>query len=372
MRILYLTYDGLADFIGQSQIIPYLGGCAALGHAITAISFEKSDRRSRVPFDWRPQRFHRRPPHVAKVFDLWTMRTAALKASANVRFDLAHARSYPAGLVGLAVKRQRGIPLIFDLRGFWADQRREAGLWPEPVYRWWKRIEAALVREADHLVVLTEAAATEIRGWPAYRGQPLSVIPCCADFDHFRPLDPERKVAARSQLGIAANAPLLAYLGSTGGVYRIDQHYRLFDAIKRRWADADMMLIGRDGIALDRADVPDMLGAADVATCFIAPGFGSLGVSPTKIGEYLACGIPVITNAGVGDVERLIAQTGGGHVMRDFSEISLDRAARAFDRLLSADARAIRRKAKPLLDLRLAIAAYDRLYERPDEAVRVP
>ncbi|MDZ7606956.1 MAG: hypothetical protein U5K79_15505 [Cyclobacteriaceae bacterium] len=41
ISILYLTYDGLSYPLGQSQILPYLEGLAALGHPITIISFQK-------------------------------------------------------------------------------------------------------------------------------------------------------------------------------------------------------------------------------------------------------------------------------------------------------------------------------------------
>ena len=41
MKVIYLTYDGLTDSLGQSQILPYLKGLSNLGNDITIISFEK-------------------------------------------------------------------------------------------------------------------------------------------------------------------------------------------------------------------------------------------------------------------------------------------------------------------------------------------
>ena len=40
-RVLYLSYDGALEPLGQSQVVPYLVGLAARGAAITLVSFEK-------------------------------------------------------------------------------------------------------------------------------------------------------------------------------------------------------------------------------------------------------------------------------------------------------------------------------------------
>jgi glycosyltransferase involved in cell wall biosynthesis len=401
MHILYLTYDGLTDPIGGSQILPYLAGSTGAGRRFTAISFEKRDLFQRYGqsysdqgIEWRPYSFHRFPPYASKAFDQWTFRSAALAAAANRNIRLVHARSYPAAMAGLAVKRRRGIPMIFDMRGLWPDQRREGGRWRDdhPVGRWlykrWKRHEATLVGASDHLVVLTRAAAREIEGWPSYRGQEVSVIPCCADFELFRPPGEFERSESRRRLGFPPDAPVLAYLGSFGTVYLTDEHFRLFDAIRERLSGARMLVIGAEtveglsrrarhaGVILspdevrcvraEREEVPGLLASADVATCFILPSYSSLGVSPTKLAEYLACGVPVIANDGVGDVPETIRALAAGHIMSDFSPASLAVAADAFSRLLKADRGSIRRRARLKLDLPLGIDAYDRIYRRFD------
>jgi len=44
MRILYISYDGMTDPLGQSQVIPYLIGLSQKGYVITIISCEKEDK----------------------------------------------------------------------------------------------------------------------------------------------------------------------------------------------------------------------------------------------------------------------------------------------------------------------------------------
>jgi len=408
MNILYITYDGLTDFIGQSQILPYLLGCAATGHRFTVISFEKPERRALIGREveqqcseagiiWQPQRFRSRPPYLAKLIDQFVMRRVAIASNAQTRFDLLHCRSYPAAVVGLALKRQSGTPLLFDMRGFWPDQKRDGGRWAangllgRMLYARWKAHEARLIGAADHIVSLTDAAQREIERWPAYRGSAISVIPCCADFEHFRVADKKSRQLARQRLGISPDAPVLAYLGSLGTVYMIADHLRLFSAIRRRDGQAKALFIGRDsasdilsiasrhGIQLsaddlrvvhaERDQVPIWLGAADAGTCFIKPCYSSIGVSPTKLAEYLACGIPVIANHSVGDVEPIVRSLNAGYVVTDFSDEQLDAAADAFFGLRSIDRAALRARARQSLDLPNAISAYLNIYDDPRSAV---
>jgi hypothetical protein len=42
--ILYISYDGMTDPLGESQVIPYLEGLSKLGHRIYILSFEKKNR----------------------------------------------------------------------------------------------------------------------------------------------------------------------------------------------------------------------------------------------------------------------------------------------------------------------------------------
>src|SRR5687767_9277987 len=76
--ILYLSYDGMTDPLGQSQVLPYLAGLSKRGHRISLISFEKSGRSQaeretvralcgKAGIDWHPQVYHKRPPLLSSV-----------------------------------------------------------------------------------------------------------------------------------------------------------------------------------------------------------------------------------------------------------------------------------------------------------------
>src|ERR1044071_1543824 len=80
--VLYITYDGLMEPLGQSQVLPYLRGLAR-DFSITAMSFEKvqdwADRErrqelqkelDRARIEWIPLRYHKRPTVPATAFDV--------------------------------------------------------------------------------------------------------------------------------------------------------------------------------------------------------------------------------------------------------------------------------------------------------------
>ncbi|NJC06477.1 glycosyltransferase involved in cell wall biosynthesis [Sphingomonas kaistensis] len=405
--VLYLTYDGLTDPLGQSQVLPYLIGCAEAGHRITIVSFEKPDRFAAGAgqvralcaahgMDWHPQPFRSSPPVLSKLIDQRAMARAAMRLAPGN--EMIHARSYVAAVAGLRAAQKHRLPLLFDMRGFWPDQRREGGRWRDDsllgrqLFQSWKRKERKLVEGSAHLVVLTKAAKQEVARWDSYRDVPISVVPCCADFSLFTVSTAEQKQAVRARLGIPAEAPVLCHLGSLGTVYLEDDLLRLFDTLAKKRSDARLLLIGRhDRAALlakaaalgldiadeqlviaaaNRPDVPALVGAADVGACLITPTYSSLGVSATKHAEYLACGLPVIANRGIGDAEAIIART-SGHVLVDTTQASLDEAVARFDALAAEQRGEVRERARPLLDLPAAIRAYDAIYARPDRAVEV-
>lgn len=401
-RILYLCYDGLCDQIGQSQVLPYLAGCAARGHRITAITFEKPGAMAKlgddvrrqchtVGIDWKPQTFHRYPPLLSKLWDMHRLRAAAIATTNGGEFDLVHGRSYQGSYVALQLKQGNGLKMLFDMRGFWADQRREGGRWRDAsligrfLYRQWKAREAQMIGNADHILVLTGAARDEIMRWPSYQTAPVSVIPCCTDFEFFHAASPGERAAAKTSLGIDPDAPVLGYLGSVGTVYRFDAHLRLFDCIRRRDARAKMVILGAVsdqqimeqasamGISLaanqfvqrqvPRDSIAHLLAAADVATGFCIETMSSKGVSLTKLGEYLACGVPMIGNDAVGDTGAILHELCAGLSIADLSDSSLEQAADAFFRLKDIDREALRERARSMFDLPLAIKGYGLIYD---------
>jgi glycosyltransferase involved in cell wall biosynthesis len=398
--VLYLSYDGMTDPLGRSQVLPYLAGLSARGHRISLISCEKSDRLRQhglvvrqlcqdAGIAWHPLRYHKRPPILSSVFDVIAMRRAAERLHRQRHFDIVHCRSDMAALAGLPFKRRRGVRFIYDMRAFWPDERVEGGSWDRSnpvyaaVYRYFKVREAEFLSEADHVVSLTQEGRRVLLGRSDRRadGPPISVIPCCADFAHFPLTTDAVRAERRTELGIAHDTRLLAYLGSIGTWYMLDEMLDFFRVYRRRNPMAKMLFITPDapatiltaartrGVSSDeliirpasREEVPKLLAAADVGLFFIKPVFSKKASSPTKLGEMFAVGLPIVTNAGVGDVEAIVSETEGGAIVREFNETDYELAIDALGKLETSSDE-IRRRALHWFDVREGINRYDAIY----------
>jgi len=403
MRALFISYDGLTSLLGQSQIWPYLRALARAGHRIDVLSYERAGRfekmRARVAVDleaegitWHIRRFRSRPPMLAKLADLAEMRQSAISIVKSRDIEVVHARSYVACDAALAVKRATGVPYLFDMRGFWADERRDGGRWrsSHPLYRWlyrrWKAKEAAMIAEAGQIVVLAEAARAAVEAMPAYRGQPITVIPCAVDHDVFFPQGADTRAAERAEIGAGPGTVVLAYLGSIGTVYLLGDMLRVFARLKAQRGDAKFLFIGHyakeevlgvaeaEGIAIgpgdvvvraaEHGEVPARLSAADLAIALRTQRFSSLGCSPTKLAEYFACGLPAIVNSGVGDVPAIVERLAGGAILHDFGDAAIDEVVGQVDRLLGIDGTALADRSRGEHDLSVATARYRAIYDQ--------
>lgn len=400
MKALYLTYDGLSDPLGGSQVLPYLIGLSKLGHQISVISFEKADaplqalNRAREQcaehgIDWQPSPYHKRPPILSTAWDVAAMRVAANRLHRRKRFDLVHCRSYVPALAGLELKRRHGVRFLFDMRGFWPDERVENGRWKlgnplfRAVYEYFKRQERRFFAEADAIVTLTNSARADLVARPDGERPSVipQVIPCCVDFSHFTLPTEDQRNALRSRLGIAHDTSVLGYLGSLGGNYQLDEMLRFFAAYRERLPGARFLFVTREPAALiieraalqgiaadelvirsaDRDEVPLVISAADHGIAFKRASNAEKACSPTKLGEMMALGIPVAVNAGIGDVDRVVADTRAGVIVEGFDRARL---AKALDRLAGNETSPseIRAGAQRWFDLETGVQAYDSIY----------
>ena len=119
---------------------------------------------------------------------------------------------------------------------------------------------------------------------------------------------------------------------------------------------------------VDQSEVSSYLSACDAGVAFYKPAPSRLATSPVKLSEYVACGLPVVINEGIGDSDTLVANEKLGSVITDFSVSEYEQACAAIEKLVStADVTRdlVRKVAERRFDLRAVGAErYARLYER--------
>lgn len=397
---MFITYDGLLDTLGASQILPYIKGISARQGGMVVLSFEKPNRfvhgqqtisaeLERHSIYWKPLSFTSGLGTLGKLWDMARMYFWGACLAHKYGVGVVHARGHPTAQIGLFVKRLLGIQLIFDCRGLWVDERVDKGGWnmQKPFHRLqyihFKRIERKLFRQADQVVVLTQQVVDEVVKLGAAPASKVTVIPCCADFDHFPLSTISRRMQARQAAGIPEAAQVLGYLGSVGRMYMLDRFFRLFELAARQHEDCHALVITQDVDALrqimschlpvalhgrvhvrpaSRAEVPDVLPAMDLLVSFIQPSYARMAASPTKVAECFAEGIPVICNDGVGDVAMQIKQLGAGVIVDPVSDADLSVVVQRFDEIFAMGGQRLREAARPLLGLEVAEERYRSVY----------
>jgi glycosyltransferase involved in cell wall biosynthesis len=359
-NILYLSYDGMTDPLGQSQVLPYLVGLSKKGFRFHLISFEKPDRFSKYKKEiqvicdqnkivWRPLSYTKKPPLLSTLWDVRRMRKKAFNMHKEFNFKLVHCRSYLAALVGRKMQKEHGVKFLFDMRGFWADERVDGNIWSlknpifKLVFNFFKQKEKEFFLESNYIVSLTYKGKEEICNWQGleHLKDKIEVIPCCADLDKFNPvnIDFEKKKAITNELYLNQNEFVLGYVGSIGTWYMLDEMLAFFKVLLNSKPNSIFLFLSGEnpqtifskadelGISEDRIRIKSVLHS-DVATYislftasifFIRPTFSKKASSPTKQGELMAMGVPVICNSGVGDTELVVREHKSGIVIHEFS-----------------------------------------------------
>ncbi len=359
-NIIYISYDGMTDPLGQSQVLPYLKGLSAFNFAIDLISFEKENRfiekKSIIEnyikgsnIHWHPLKYHQKPSVFSTLYDIWLMNKEVKRIVKQRDVSLIHCRSYISSLVGLGFKLKYKIPFIFDMRGFWADERVDGKIWDlrnplfKGIYNYFKRKEKQFIVHSDYIISLTHNAKNEILSWKFEHlfTPKIQVIPCCADFNHFNTenINTEKLNQYREKLGLSLNDFVISYIGSLGTWYMIDEMMEFYSIANKKIKDCKFLILTTDNPEIaykaaqkfnidknsiilkkaDRNDMPYYIALSSFSMFFIKPAFSKKASSPTKLAEILGMGIPVICNAYVGDVEEIITKNKVGFAIRDFS-----------------------------------------------------
>jgi len=368
-RVVYVSYDGAAEPLGQSQIVAYLERLASVAD-ITLISFEK-DEEARASVEkrlqtagvrWQKLTYHASPKVLSTWWDVRVGTRALEDEARKAPIDIVHVRSYVPALMAHRAALGEDTRFLFDIRGFWADERVDGRIWRRgPLYRWAKRYEKKFFREADAVVTLTDASVPFIERWVKQPGTLIEVIPTCVDVQRYSDKPPR------------GDGPRVIWSGSLGTWYRFDLAIRLAGAIDLPFAVytretklAEDLLGAKQAkvAAIPPSEMPSKLREGDIGLCLIKPSFSKVASAPTRLAEHLAAGNPVAVLPGVGDLEEIVEGSEVGVVVRGEDDDSL-RGAAAKLRSMAGDPRARARckeVATERFDLDHGVSRYADLY----------
>ena len=391
----------MTDPLGQSQVLPYICGLSQKGYRYTLLSCEKPERfathRATIEkiclenhIDWQPIMYTKKPPVLSTIWDVITLQKKAHNLHKKMIFSLTHCRGYISSLIGLSLRRRHGVPFLFDMRGFWADEKKDAGAWRvshplyKMVYEFFKLKEQDFIRDSAAIISLTHAGKNEMLRWDlGISPDKINVIPCCVDTAHFNQeyVNTEKTQALKEELNIQPTDTVLSYLGSIGTWYMLDEMLDFFKIWLETYPNSKLLFITHDEHErimeaaskrnlsqkiiikpAQRHEVPQILSLSQASLFFIRPTYSKMSSSPTKQGEIMAMGIPIICNTGVGDTDTIVKNYNSGTLVASFDDTSYQKAIQDFD-AKTFDATSLRKGAIDYFDLEKGVASYQAVYE---------
>lgn len=401
MKILFISYNGALEPLLQSQGLAYLKGLSNKGADITLLTFEKykyhidkikikeaENDFKKTGIKWHRLRYHKAPLVLSTIYDMFVGFVYASYLIFKEKTCFVHARSYVPAAIAYSLHICFGVKFIFDMRGMMIDEYVDGNIFKPSslIYKAGKIMEKKMLLSADRVIVLTERIKLVIQNFDYLKKKKdfkIDVIPCCVDLDKFRLGSDNVRPGRDVKLG---DRFIFLYIGSVGTWYFLDGMLDFFCITKEKIPSAFFIFfspgnkefikkailskkLSPDDFLVKEAshnDIPDYISDCDAGFIFYKKTFSRQACCPVKFAEYLACGIPVILSAGIGDTEAIVEKDEVGVIVREFSRFGYEKA---IDELLlmKKDDIQLRQRcravAERLFSLESGIEKYYRVYD---------
>jgi glycosyltransferase involved in cell wall biosynthesis len=331
----YITVDSLSEGVGSSQITPLITLLSKNGLKINLITFEKSKPEtfllkhfSDLGVHWNPQQFGS-GGMVAGVARLNILRQEIPST------NLIHARSDIPAVSGIASNQA---PVLWDVRSLWADQKVmiQKNLTNSSLYYFYRGLESVAAKKSIAMSTLTSSVVPILEKRHKRLPRLRTVVPTAVDLDKF-------------QFSNAMPDDVRAlFSGTYNDYYDLDLSALFMDELRKQvdvnthWArplesSKSFIGVGESKIFIaSQMDMSDLIPSYSfgIAICKSNGGPSLTAAMPTKIGEFLACGRPVVVNKGLGDMDRFINEFNAGVVI-DGEQGDLEEGASRLASLLS-------------------------------------
>lgn len=362
MNILFLGYWNLSDPLTEATIFPNLKILQDFSE-IKKIVFVNTERAESAPK--LKHEFGLDSIIYAPIFSSNLKWGVVNKIDDFIRFpkeltrlvrlhsiDLIIARGAPAGALACIVQQRTGTPFIVESFEPHADYMYESGVWSKYGLKYFfqKRWEERQKKLALGLMPVAENYKRKLID-EGVAEEKIKTVPCTVNFNNFF-YDSDKRERMRKKLAIDKNAIVGIYAGKFGGLYLVDEAFDLYSAAFQCFPSFHLVLltpvefhgwvlqqIGSRGIPLERVilrqvshdQVPHYLCLSDFAFATYKPGLSKSYLSPVKIGEYWACGLPIVLTQGVGDESDYIEKEGG--VLFGLKDLNLSSLKNIFNKL---------------------------------------
>lgn len=347
LKCLYITFNGLMDPLGQSQVLPYIEDLNKTGVKFYLISLEKVKDSNRInelsvrlknsAINWYRLKYFklRELGMVANIFQCFIL-SLYLIVFKNIK--IIHCRAYPPIFSLFFLKNIFKLKIIFDMRGFWPENLVDSGRIKQKsiYYKMIKFLEKKSILASDWIITLTLEAEEIIKN--TYKDKKLKILwmPTCVD---------EEKFLNKKNISFE-NRFTMVYSGSLWSFYDMSSMTNLFNSLKSKINNAHFLILGNNQtekldqlflekglckedytiLTLKSEDVAQYLLSSNFGVAFIYNYYSEKAAFPTKIAEYLASGLPVAISTQCNFLKEIINSNNVGVVMEKFDKESCDTA----------------------------------------------
>lgn len=315
--VTYLSVDSIQEGVGSSQISPLILGLAKRGKSVCLITFEKTQPDedliqmfSKAGVVWIPKDFGK-PGALGGLRRLNTLRRSIPKSL------VIHGRSDVA--TSAAILSRTKTPILWDVRSLWSDQRLLIGTpgWNRFTARGARSLENIAAKYSAAISTLTAAVVPILEKRHNRIPEIREVIPTCVQTLKFLPSP-------------IPNGQITCLLSGTfNNYYDIVRTKQILMEIRKTidlriiWARAgesptETLGVGEDLILrASHSEMPELVRNSHfgIAICKQDDSLSLAAAVPTKIGEFLASGRPVIVSKGIGDLDQMLTSTKTGLVI---------------------------------------------------------
>lgn len=312
----YVTIDSLAEGVGSSQITPLISRLSKSGLKINLISYEKS------------------PPHneLIEYFKSIGVKWNSLPFGSNGLIGgverlsnlkreipsskLIHARSDIPAVSGIA---SRQAPVLWDVRSLWADQKVliQDNLFNKALYFSYRGLESIAASKSLGMSTLTTAVVPILEQRHKRIPELRTVVPTAVDLKLFK-VDLKMPAIFRALFSGTYNDYYDLKLSAS---FMTELRKQIF--VETHWArpiesNKSYIGVGEENIfPSTQTQMAKVISnySFGVSICKMDAGPSLAAAMPTKIGEFLACGRPVVVNKGLGDMDQFIEEFDAGIVV---------------------------------------------------------
>ena len=387
-KVLYISSrTGLAEPLGRSQILPYMLELSK-NNKIYIISSEKRIdlenelnikkiksllKKNNIIWHYSNFKYGKKSVPITILNHVLIAMFFCMK----YKIDIIHCRSYISNYVGIIIKTLFSNQLIFDMRALWPEEIA-LGLKKGKksfIYKILKISEIISISYSNKIVSLTSRARDYLI--ELYRVNPkyIYTIPTCVDIQRFqysKPIISQKKIF--SCVGtILSDWFLIDHLSLFFRCVEKFDKNAIFEIISNDNKEELLIRLNLNSSLQNKLkirsatpnEMPSLIKYHSASSFFFKSDLSKLGSSPTRFGEILAVGRPVICNSGVGDLDKLVIDNGVGIVVEDSKYSSMMEGVKKLYRMIEdpITSKKCRELAENYYSLLSGVKKYSEIYE---------